>query len=214
MLARLCVLLSLLALCLASAAWGNDRDRGGLPAPGHRTRPGVVWALTQNAEEGANQIVFDELPQTADHIQGIVGARLGPLSVGDVRILVQFNGDEGADYNTSTWRFASNGMSGVLPGCGVGVGAIVLGPVDSESQYTFTISDYSWDLRKKDFTAHGWAVNGFFPGNLLSIVSGGVRTGSYDPVSSVRFYLSDPGGQFSAITKITLYGLSYGPGTE
>src|SRR5262245_10865409 len=130
MLARLCALLSLLALCLPAAASANDRGR--LPAPAHRTRPGVVWAITQNAEEGANQIVFENLAQTADHIEGIVGARLGPLSVGDVRILVQFNGDEGSDYNTSAWRFASNGASGVLPGCGVGVEGIVLGVVDSE----------------------------------------------------------------------------------
>src|SRR5262245_66386242 len=119
MLARLCISLSLLALCLASAAWSNDRGR--LPAPAHRTRPGVVWALTQNAEEGANQIVFDDLPQTADHIQGIVGARLGPLSVGDVRIHVQCHGAEGAVYSTSAWRFASHVALGGLSACGTGL---------------------------------------------------------------------------------------------
>jgi hypothetical protein len=127
-------------------------------------------------------------------------------------IHVQFNGDSSPiGYHTSAWHFSSNGSFGVLPGCGVGVGKIVLGEVDSESQYTFTISDYSWTDRKKDLSANGWAVNGFFGGSLMTILSGGVRTGSYDPVRSLRFYLSDNAGRFSSTTKITLYGLSDGP---
>ena len=233
--------LSLLLACFAMEAFGDDH--GGRRGNPHRAsaielqppieldgipaydvqeslevlagRPGYVWALTKIAEEGANEIVFDEIPQTADHIQGIVGARLAPNSVGPQRIHVQINGDDGARvYNTSAWQFGSNGFSGVLPGCGVGVGQIVLGVIDSESQYTFTISDYSWGGRKKDISAHGWSVNGFFAGNIMSILSGGVRTGSYDPVHSLRFYLSNSAGQLSPATKITLYGLSDGPGTE
>lgn len=234
----LCVALSLLVVCFVSDARSNDRRHGpghphhassirlhppvqldGIPAYDVQesievlaARPGLVWAITQNAAEGANEIVFDEIPQTADHIQGIVGARLAPDSVGNVRIHVHLNGDTGPTvYNTSAWQFSSSGAFGVLPGCGVGVGQIVLGVVDSESQYTFTISDYSWADRKKDFSAHGWAVNGFFAGNILSILSGGVRTGSYDEVRSLRFYLSNSSAGFSGATKITLYGLSDGP---
>lgn len=234
-----CVVLSLFVVCVVvSDARSNDRRHGpghphgassiqlqppvqfdGIPAYDVQesievlaARPGLVWAMTQRAEAGANEIVFDEIPQTADHIQGIVGARVSLDSVFDLRLHVQFNGDNGPTvYNTSAWRFASNGISGVLPGCGVAVGQIVLGVVASESQYTFTISDYSWDDRKKDITAHGWAVNGFGSGNILSILSGGVRTGSYDPIRSLRFYLSDSDGRFATATKITLYGLSDGP---
>jgi hypothetical protein len=212
MLARFWMGLSLLVCCLPSDAWSNDRDHR--PRAGHRARPGVVWAITQSAEEGADEIVFEDLPQTAAHIQGIVGLRLDQASTGDQQVRVQMNGDGGLNYNTSAWRFASNGMSGVLPGCGIGVGQIVLGVVDSESQYTFTISDYSSEERKKDLSAHGWAVTGFFPGNVLSILSGGVHTGGYEPVESLRFYLSEPGGRLSSLSKITIYGLSDGTGTE
>ena len=209
MLVRLWIGLSVLALCLASEASGNDH--GDRSRPAHRTRPGVVWAITKSAEENANEIVFYDLPQTAAHLQGIVGLRLDQASTGNQQVHVQINGDTALSYNTSAWRFASNGVSGVLPGCGIGVGQIVLGVVDSESQYTFTISDYSSEERKKDLSAHGWAVTGFFPSNVLSILSGGVHTGTYEPVQSLRFYLSEPGGRFSVFSKITLYGLSDGP---
>jgi hypothetical protein len=233
----LCVSLSLL-VCVAFDARSNDRSHG--PGHPHRAssiqlqppvpldgilthdvqesievlaaRPGLVWAITRTATEGAKEIVFDEIPQTADHIQGIVGGRLDQGPVDTAQIHVQFNGDAGATaYNTSAWQFASGGSFGVLPGCGVGVGQIVLGVMGSESQYTFTISDYSWEGRKKDFSAHGWAVNGFFSGNMLSILSGGVRTGSTDAVRSLRFSLSDSSAGFAASTKITVYGLSDEP---
>ena len=234
----LCVSLSLLVVCVAFDARSNDRKHG--PGHPHRAsairldppivldgipaydvqeslevfaaRPGLVWAITQNVAPGATEIVFDEIPQTADHIQGIFGGRIDEGPLHDTRIHVQFNGDTGPTvYNTSAWQFASNGASGVLPGSGVGVGQIVLGVIGSESQYTFTISDYSWAGRKKDISGHGWAVNGFAPGNMLSILSGGVRTASYDPVHSLRLYLSDSSARFAFGTKITLYGLSDAP---
>lgn len=229
------VALWLLVVCFAPDARSEDRRRGsgnphsassirlhppaqldGIPAYDVQeavevlaARPALVWAITQNAAEGATEIVFDDIPQTADHIQGIVGAK---LPAGAARIHVQLNGDTSPTvYNTSAWQFASNGTAGVLPGCGVGVGQIVLGVVASDSQYTFTISDYSWADRKKDVSAHGWAVTGFSAGNVLSILSGGVRTGSLEAVRSLRFYLSDGSTGFGGETKITLYGLSDAP---
>lgn len=208
----LCVAASLLVACFACDTGSNDRGQGPGQIEMQAARPGQVWAISKNAAEGANQIVFDEIPQTAAHIQGIIGARLSLTSVGDVRMHVQLNGDTGPRvYNTSAWQFSASGASGVLPGCGVGVGGIVLGVVDSESQYTFTISDYSGVDRKKDVSAHGWAVNGVFANNITSILSGGVRTGSMDAVHSLRFYLSNSAAGLSGASKITLYGLSDGP---
>jgi hypothetical protein len=232
---RFCFVLILIVMCFASGAVGNDQGRrpgnpheapsiqlappvplDGIPAYDVQeaievlgARPGIVWAITQFAEAGATEIVFDEIPQTADHIEGIIGAR---FEGANARLHVQINGDTGeTNYNTSAWQFAANGASGAILGSGVGVGQIVLGIVSSESQYTFTISDYSTDYRKKDLSAHGFAVNGFGAGNIMSILSGGVRTGSYDPVRSLRFYLSNGPEGFRALTKITLYGLSDGP---
>ena len=179
---------------------------GTLAAPGEVDPGAFIPIATVTVGTAVANITFSNIPQNYDHLQIRGTARSSQATAGDIDILMQFNGDTGANYDVH-YIYGAGGTSTVaspaINRTSVTAGEIVKDGVVANLYAPFItdILDYSNTNKNKVLKVlSGWTTN----------VDGYVyyNSGNWRSTAAITSMVLTPyQGNFMTYSTIALYGI-------